>query len=189
VTSAAIPPLAYVFWHCPQAGSSAAGYQADLLAFHAELAADPPAGFVRSGSARLAAASWFAASAEVYEDWYLVRDWAAVGTLNLGAVDAAHLISHDRVARQVAAGAGGIYLLRAGDIADGHGFATWFAKPAGWSQADLDASLAALLNDGTALWQRQMVLGPAPEFCLQSRESLSLPAGIGGEQIGYRPLP
>ena len=90
-----------------------------------------------------------------YEDWYLVEDWHCVGVLNAAAVDDAHRADHDAVAHQAGAGAGGLFLLRTGDlrIADA-GAAEWSAKeprsPAGEH----------------ALWQRQMVLGPAPEFCL-----------------------
>jgi hypothetical protein len=182
------PPLAYVFWHRARAGAAGPAYQADLLNFHASLAAAPPPGFIRSGSVRLAAASWLIGSGEAFEDWYLVRDWTAIGVLNRAAVAAAHLASHDRVAHQAGAGTGAIYRLRAGDDNASHSIGTWFAKPAGVSYADLDAALAPAVSEGSALWERELVLGPAPEFCLRSRTTPTLAVGIDGERVDYRRL-
>lgn len=90
-----------------------------------------------------------------YEDWYLVDDWHSVGVLNAAAVDAAHRGDHDAVAEHAGAGAAGIFALQEGDldVADA-GVAEWSASP-----------LPAPAGEH-ALWQRQMVLGPAPEFCL-----------------------
>ena len=49
------------------------------------------------------------------------------------------------------------------------GFAFWFGKPKGVTYEALDKSLRGLLTRaGVALWQRQLVLGPTPEFCLRS---------------------
>ena len=44
------PLLAYLFWHWPRPGAPITTYEADLLNFHASLAAPPPAGFVRSAT-------------------------------------------------------------------------------------------------------------------------------------------
>jgi hypothetical protein len=180
--------LAYVFWHSPAAGAAVPTYHADLVAYHRSLAAHPPLGFVRSGAAGLAAASWLAGMSPAYEDWYLVSGWPALGALNQGAVDATHLARHDRIAGQSGAGAGGIYALQAGDAAVDHSIATWFGKPAGWGYGDLDTALASAVPPGAALWQRQMVLGPAPEFCLRSSAPVRLPTGLIGEQVAYHPL-
>jgi hypothetical protein len=181
-------PLAYVFWHAPASAVDVEAYEADLLAFHASLAADRPAGFVRSETSGLGRASWLDAE-DSYEDWYLVSDWAAVGELNHAAVAAAHLASHDRVAHQAGSGAGAIYGLHAGSENAGSRVRTWFAKPEGWSYGRLYDALGATLDDGASLWRRQLVLGPAPEFCLRSGTPQQLPDGIDGERISYRPLP
>jgi hypothetical protein len=178
-------PLAYVFWHAPATVSPS--YQADLLAFHASLAADPPAGFVRSETFGLVGASWLDAE-NSYENWYLLSDWAAVGELNRQAVATAHVASHDRVAHQAASGAGAIYGLHAGNDSAGSAVRTWFAKPTGWSYGRLDEALVAALDQGGSLWRRQLVLGPAPEFCLRAERAVDLPDGIDGERIGYLPL-
>jgi hypothetical protein len=182
-------PLAYVFWHAPASAGDVAGYEADLLAFHASLTAAPPRGFVRSSPAALPGASWLAGAGPGYEDWYLVNDWAAIGELNQAAVATAHVSSHDRVAHQAAGGAGAIYRLHAGSESAGSAVRTWFAKPAGWSYRRLDEAMASILGDGGSLWRRQLVLGPAPEFCLRSDAAPTLPEGIVAEVIDYRALP
>jgi hypothetical protein len=144
--------LAYVFWHRPAEGAGSAGYEARLAAFHDRLRADPPSGFRESAAFRVDV-PWIGAG---YEDWYLVDDWASVGLLNAAAVDASHRGDHDAVARRAGAGAGGIFGLRGGDLElrDARG-ADWTHRPP-----------AATPERAYALWQRQMVLGPAPEFCL-----------------------
>jgi hypothetical protein len=176
--------LAYVFWH--SAASPSPSYAADLLAFHASLAADPPAGFVRSETSGLPGASWLGGAEQTYEDWYLVSDWTAIGELNQAAVAAGHVTSHDRVAHQAGQGAGAIYGLLAGAESAGSGVRTWFAKPADWSYGRLDEALAPTLAGGRSLWRRQMVLGPAPEFCLRAETAVELPDGIEGEPITYQ---
>ncbi|HEY2638130.1 MAG TPA: hypothetical protein VGI54_12110, partial [Solirubrobacteraceae bacterium] len=152
--------LAYVFWHRPT--GEAATYEDALRAFHAALAADPPPGFHRSLAVRLDAAPWLAGTGTAYEDWYLVADWAALGTLNEAAVSGARRSPHDAVAGRAGHGAGAVYapLAGAGDGLAGDR-AAWLAKPAGTSYGDWLATLTAM---GTEVWQRQMTLGPAPEF-------------------------
>jgi hypothetical protein len=145
--------LAYLFWHQPTAG--AADYERRLAEFHERLRADPPAGFAGSAAFRVDV-PWMG---QAYEDWYLVEDWNALGVLNAAAVDAARKRDHDAVAHEAADGAGGVYRLLDGGLAlDDVGDVTWSASP-----------LAAAPGPDEALWQRQMVLGPAPEYCLLRR--------------------
>jgi hypothetical protein len=147
--------LAYLFWHQPATGTK--DYERRLADFHERLRADPPPGFVRSVVFAVEV-PWMG---QAYEDWYLVEDWTALGVLNAAAVDAAHKPDHDAVARDAAGGAGGVYRLLGGELAlEDVGDATWSASP-----------LAASPGPDEALWQRQMVLGPAPEYCLLTRPS------------------
>ena len=142
--------IAYVFWHRPS--GDAESYERRLAEFHARLRTEPPDGF-RGSAAFSVDVPWMGTG---YEDWYLVDDWSSLGVLNAAAVDAAHRADHDAVARDAAHGAGGVYALRSGGLRlDDAGDAQWSAKP-------LDAPKGA----DYALWQRQMVLGPAPEYCL-----------------------
>jgi hypothetical protein len=155
--------LAYVFWHAPAPGTVAAEYESALAAFHGVLAGAPPAGFHGSAAVRLDRAPW-PGGAAAYEDWYLVEDWTALGTLNEAAVAGARRAPHDAAAAMAGDGAAGVYAPVRGAVApprEPH--AAWLAKPAGMSYDEL---LAALGDGHAAVWQRQMTLGPAPEFCV-----------------------
>src|SRR3954466_13738357 len=88
--------LAYLFWHERRPEVEADRYVALLDDFHRALAAAPPPGFRGSWSVRLAAAPWDAGPGEPIEDWYLVDDWTALGTLNDAAVRAPRQAPHAR---------------------------------------------------------------------------------------------
>jgi hypothetical protein len=178
--------VAYVFWHRPGAGVVPEEYEGWLERFHGRLAAVPIAGFGRSYTLRVPELGWLAGGG--YEDWYLVADFAALGELNRAAVDAARLSSHDALARTVSGrhGAGGVYGLAfgtagaaagaaAGGVTSG-GWAGWFGKRHGVGYAELRAELRELVEAGavSAVWQRQMVLGPAPEFRVEAAGPVQL---------------
>jgi hypothetical protein len=143
--------LAYLFWHRPGDDVDRADYEARLRRFHGSLA-------VRSASFRLRRLPF--AEVQGYEDWYLVEDWAALGALNASAVDSLHRGPHDAVAHLAAEGWGGVYAHLRGPV-EPPARAGWRSKPAGRSYGEFLATLPA-----TTIWQRQMVLGPAPEFCI-----------------------
>ena len=140
--------LAYVFWH--RGSGDPAAYEDALRRFHAALAAEPPPGFERSAAFRLSEAPWLPGDGDAYEDWYLVADWTAVGELNAGAISGSRRDPHDAVAAGARAGAGAIYRLIDGAPSGAGARALWtHRRPA----------------EGASVWQRQMVLGPAPEWC------------------------
>ena len=162
--------LAYVFWHRP--APAVAGYESGLVAFHEALRAHPPTGFRSSRSFRLDAAPWLAGEGTPYEDWYVVDSWAALGALNLGAVSGARSTPHDAVARLSREGAGGVYAPVRGDEPRS-GTVAWLAKPPEMSYVEFHAALAG----HGAVWQRQMVLGPAAEYVVEEpAETLPWPA-------------
>lgn len=145
--------LAYLFWHRPS--SDAEQYEHRLAKFHERLSADPPPGFV-SSVVFAVDVPWMG---QAYEDWYVVTDWAALGVLNASAVDESHRPEHDAVARDAGKGAGGVYRFLEGELAlEEVGDARWSA-----TRPEIPAGV------DHALWQRQMVLGPAPEWCLLTR--------------------
>ena len=172
--------LAYLFWHWPRPQVEVARYEAGMLAFHRSLAADAPSGFRRSLTVRVGPAPWLQGETQGYEDWYVVADSAALDPLNAAAVSGGRRGPHDGVAYAAAGGSGGLYRWQWGalDLAEA-GSATWLGKPDGVSYADFGARLRGWVGERpVALWQRQMVLGPAREFCLLSCEELSLPEGV-----------
>jgi hypothetical protein len=156
--------LAYVFWHRPSAGVEAGAYEARLAAFHAALEHSSPPGFAGSCALRVGDGA--------YEDWYLVADWAALGTLNRHAVSGSRKAPHDAAAAGASDGSAGVYALVAGPAQpplEPHG--AWLAKPAGLDYGEFHAALPA----GAAVWQRQMTLGPAGEYTLRAEAPLDLP--------------
>jgi hypothetical protein len=184
VSAATAPVLAFVFWHAPAAGVLPDDYEDAVGAFHAALAEDPPAGFRRSLTFRIGDAPWQAGGG--YEDWYLVDGSHALDPLDEAAVSSAAGARHDVVAALAGQGAGGLYRLRAGReaIADAD-TAIWLGKPAKVSYDELYQRLSPWCQEpGVGLWRRQMVLGPAPEFCLRGPGSLELPGDLAPLPIG-----
>jgi hypothetical protein len=159
--------LAYVFWHRPRAGVAAADYEASLDAFHATVGV--PSWFVR-----LRRAPW-AEESGWYEDWYLVDGWAALGELNAAAVTGPRRAPHDRAAALAADGIAGIYALRVGEPAR-PAWAAWLAKPEGTAYAAFERELRTAAGAGASVWQRQMTLGPTPEFAVLAPSPRALPS-------------
>jgi hypothetical protein len=173
--------LAYVFWHRPAPGVAPEAYAASIARFHHSIAARPPAGFVRSASFSVPAPNWLG-ELPAFEDWYVVEDFAALGVLNEAAVGRGHVSLHDAAARLAGPGTGGVYRLLEGTATLDHiRVAVWIERPRGVEPP----LLAALLGDGmdaghAGLWQRQLALGPAPEYCVLAAE---VPAGVGAARL------
>ena len=143
--------LAYVFWHRPRVGVAAADYERRLVGFHSRLAAP-------SASFRISSLPF--AEGAGYEDWYLVEAWADLGDLNARAVSGLRRDHHDTVAEVADEGWGGVYALLRGDRRPPLN-TRWVSKPVGESYEVFLSTVQA-----PAVWQRQMVLGPAPDSAL-----------------------
>ena len=177
--------LAYVFRHWPAQASDGGDYEALLLQFHRSIANERPAGFRRSFVFRLENAPWIAATGPIYEDWYLVEDFAALESLNEGAVSGKNRTPHDNVARRASDGSGALYRLRAGEPnVTGVRMALWFSKPSGLPYSEFHAGVRAeALDGGGGLWERQMVLGPSPECCLLLASRTIVPQALDAHEI------
>jgi hypothetical protein len=196
--------LAYVFWHRPAGGVHEDEYERTLARFHHSLAQNPPAGFCSSVTLRAPELPWLeeidpggapvAGNRGVgYEDWYLVENWTALGVLEAAAVSRGHAGTHERAAREMGTGAAGVYrqMEGAGSPAEAR-LAVWVSRPHG----SPDPTIAELLEDGfdpsrSSLWQRSLVLGPAPELCLLSAdEEAAAETGVAGSRLpaGWRAL-
>ena len=180
--------LAYVFWHWRKADIAAGEYENRQRAFHAALASAPPPGFHGSFSVALSQAPWAGGSGDAYEDWYLLQDFGALGSLNEAAVSNSRAAPHDAAAAVAAGGAGGLYGLRRGAALRQPPYAHWFGKPDGMPYSELFAQLTPLVDQVQgALWMRQMVLGPTCEFCLHAAAPLSVPAAFSALVLPLRP--
>jgi hypothetical protein len=166
--------LAYLFWHRPLDPAAVEAYEQAQLTFHRSLARNRPVGMCGSASFRVPSIPWLS-GVSGYEDWYLLEDYTALGVLNEAAVGHGHRTPHDDAARRSGGGAGGLYGLVEGERADvlaAGTLAVWVARPPGSERRPL----GELLGDGmdprhASLWRRQLVFGPAPEFCLLAGEA------------------
>jgi len=173
--------LAYVFWHRPAAGVAPEAYAALLDRFQRSLAARPPAGFVHSACFEAPPPNWLG-DEPAYEDWYVVEDFAALGVLGEAAIGRGHITAHDAAARAAGDGTASVYRLIEGSPSlEGVRVAAWIDKPRGVETP----LLAALLGDGmdgahAGLWQRQLALGPASEYCVLADEP---PRGVAATRL------
>jgi hypothetical protein len=119
--------------------------------------------------------------------------------LNGAATGRGHRTSHDEVAVRSREGAGGLYALLEGEpdaqALAGASVAVWITPQLhGASRrrtaAGVEDGVAELLGDGmdgarASLWRRQLVLGPAPEFCAVGAE---VPPGASSARLprGWR---
>jgi hypothetical protein len=167
--------LAYVFWHVAAPDVAIADYEERLGAFHGALRVDPPAWLGPTATVALAAVPWLGGAAG-YEDWYLVDGFAALGALNQTAISGARKPPHDAAAAASAHGIAGIMGHVSGpQLATAPGWAAWLSKPEGMVYERFHAELAAALPPEASAWQRQMVLGPATEYCVLADDELALP--------------
>jgi hypothetical protein len=167
--------LAFIAWHRPAAGVAPEAYENALERFHRSLAHMPPNGFRGSASLRVEEVPWL--DGVGYEDWYLIDDWAALGVLEGAAVSHGHAGAHHAAAALTGMETAAVYRLLEGSANPGRTTAaTWVSSARGHERP----ALAELLGDGIdperdSLWQRCLVLGPAPEYCLHASE---IPAGV-----------
>lgn len=164
--------LAYVFWHRPATRVDPAAYDGALSVFHQALG--------RPGSVtfQLAHPPWDPDAPSIYEDWYPVTDWTDLGRLEHEALSGPRRAAHDVAARWAGWGTAAVVgAVRQGGPIHDMRVAAWLDKPDGMTYprfyAELDEALASAPEH--AVWQRRLVLGPQPEFCVLSTERVALP--------------
>ena len=171
--------LAYLFWHRPKTDVETGAYERYLTGFHETLATTDVDGFQGSATFRIEGASWMGSGRQVYEDWYLLDGSYAMDPLNEAAVSGARKEPHDAAAHAATDGAGGLYQLKSGGPGVAAQNAFWFSKPAGVGYPEFYERLETWTEDpNSSLWRRQMVLGPAPEFCLLASKNIQLPSDM-----------
>lgn len=157
--------LAWVFWHARLEAVSAVAYARALTAFHERIRAAAPAGFLGIRSRRQADVPWLRSPTEILEDWHFLADSAALDRLDEAAVAPAAREAHLGVARLAAAACAGLYRLQLGQPA-AESRIRWLDKPRDVPHGAFVASLGG----ANAVWRRQMVLGPTPEYAIESAD-------------------
>ncbi|GHO45828.1 hypothetical protein [Ktedonospora formicarum] len=185
--------LAYVFWHQRAEEVSRDEYQQRLIAYHQILQERQPEGFQGSFVLEMSHLPWMLEGPEVYEDWYVVENSAALDPLDEAAVSGICREPHNAVARLAGDGTGGLYRLKSGTFdrqqASAIRHASYFKKQPGMSYEQLYALLdQSNVESQGILWQRQMTMGPAREYCLHSTEVAALPAELEIVHIEARPI-
>jgi hypothetical protein len=184
-----LAPLLYVFWHWRRPSIERAEYEAHQRSFHATFAAHAPDGFVGSSSSAVTGAPWANGGDMAYEDRYALRSAGALDTLDQSVTADPHRRAHDGAVNGVAGGTAGLYRVRLGVPLPGPRHASWFGKCEGMSYDTLIALVAPLVQDGeSVLWMRRMVLGPTPEFCLESVRPLNVPAPLSALELKLEPI-
>jgi hypothetical protein len=172
--------LAYVFWHWPQDDIGTDHYERALIGFHEALAKVELNGFYGSATFRIEGAPWVSPWPRGYEDWYLLEDSSTLDPLNEVAVSSGRKGPHDRVASPSAGGAGGLYRLRSGEpAAIESSLAQWLTKRRDTGYEEFYSRIQPWTKGPeTSLWRRQMVLGPAPEFCVLGADEREFPMDL-----------
>ena len=171
--------LAYVFWHRRKQEFSRGEYEDTLKQFHEVLNELHLEGFHGSLVARITGAPWLQPDSDAYEDWYLLDGSEVLDRLNEVAVQDARKGPHNEIALRATDFKGGLYQLKTGAHSSISGeFAIWHSKPAGTTYEAFYKNLSEYLTDESALWRRQMTLGPTSEFCLTSHSKVGVPASF-----------
>ena len=166
--------LEYVFWHQPSDGVDAGRYETALCAFHEAMRRAPPRGLVRSRTFRVEDAAWLPGG-RGYEDWYEVVDYTSLGLLNQAAVAARLRPAHDAAAALAGFGTAGLYevVRTASPELPVQTACLWTSKPRAQTYEAFWAEVQSQFGTAVDIYQRQMTLGPAPEFCVAGARSLA----------------
>ncbi|MDG6945786.1 MAG: hypothetical protein JRM91_03880 [Nitrososphaerota archaeon] len=172
--AAMAPDLAYVFWHWPRPDVPAGAYRRKLASFQSSLRAARPDLVADLLSYRVGSLPWGPGDSPLYEDWYVVRDFSALGSLNEAAVTDGTRRFHDSVAGDSLKGAGGVFRRVLGSIPLREArYATWIEKTVGTPYQSYYEEVKEVVREAESdLWRRQMVLGPSSQFCVHSTEPL-----------------
>lgn len=177
--------LAVVFWNSRNKRSTDQQYECVLSEFHKELNQNKPKGFRRSVSHRVCnELPWLGSSFTIFEDWYIMSNFAALDNLDRLVLEGIKLPSHRALMAQTGCASGAVMYLESGTpYVERSRVANWFNKPGGSSTESI-AGIAGKLNPPRAIsiWSRSMALGPRGN-CLLTAESVGLPSAYEPVEI------
>jgi len=179
--------LAYIFWHRPKPDLDPARYEAGLIRFQQVLTREPPPGFLGAASFAIAPVPWLS-DQPGYEDWYLVEASWALDPLNGFAIAGARQAPHDDVAAQAEEGHGGLYAHAGGEaVTAPQSTITWLTRPRGIQWQPPLAAVRAQCREAN-VWRRQMVLGVASEFAVETPGDIDIEAPTGWQALRVKRL-
>jgi len=147
--------LAVVFWNSRRTSNDADSYESTLSEFHQALNSNKPEGFRFSATYRVAKTPWFTPKNEIYEDWYVRENFAALYSLDHAVMHTDSKDAHRYLMMNTAMASGAIYALSKGAARlDSLSEANWLLKPRKVTVDNFIESTKAQLADGKcSLWR------------------------------------
>jgi len=182
--------LAYVYWHAKPDNVTTVDYETRLLDFNNALANVKIPGLLGSTSYAIGETPWLGEPG--YEDWTWLEGSWALDSLNERAVSGSMEQPHHAIAQMTKhGGIGALYYL----VAEEHKLPAnskvfWLSRPRGINWREFMPAITQSANSKVAVWRRQMVLGPAPEFALigTPATTLAVPEGWKALEVQRRRL-
>jgi hypothetical protein len=182
--------LAYIFWHRPYPNTERQRYERAIVRFQNDLAVSKPPGFIGATSFQIEAVPWLS-DLPGYEDWYLLDGTWAMDPLNAFAISGHVQATHDSVAALMEQGHGGLYAHAGGESVQApRSTIHWLTRPRGIQWQPAIEMVRGSCPQAQA-WRRQMVLGPAAEFAIETpaEAEIDVPAGWQRRRVTRMRLP
>jgi hypothetical protein len=176
--------LAIVFWNARRVQCDSAAYQQSLIDFHQSLTDKKINGFRYSATFRISGVPWFEPATEVFEDWYVMKNFAGMDALDQAVVEEPCQAPHMALMQTLSGAVGGAYgLINGVGRMSGMAHAQWFSKPRDVSDEDIE-TLVQTQNPGArhSFWARGMAMGPMGNVLL-STIPVTLPDNFGAVSV------
>jgi hypothetical protein len=169
--------LAVVFWNSRNASATDVQYEDALSGFHKELNQRKSKGLRRSVAfAVRTELPWLCSDFRIYEDWYIMTNFAALDDLDRLVIEGKHLPSHRELMTKTGCASGAVmYLDKGVPFVERCRNAYWFSKPRGTTADDIaEIAIDSGSPKSISVWTRAMALGPAGS-CILANEAIEFP--------------